>query len=53
LKTLYGTGFDRLEPDGKVHHVGGIKYVIKDGIIYDAHRLLDDVAAMVDAQKAH
>ena len=53
LKTLYGTGFDRLEADGKVHHVGGIKYVIKDGIVYDAHRLLDDVAAMVEAQKAH
>lgn len=51
LKTLYGTGFDRLEPDGKIHHVGGIKYTIKDGIVYDAHKLLDDVAAMVEAQK--
>ena len=51
LKTLYGTGVDRLEPDGKVHHVGGIKYVIKDGIVYDARKLLDDVAAMVEAQK--
>jgi imidazolonepropionase-like amidohydrolase len=52
LKTLYGTGFDRLGPDGIVHHVGGVKYTIKDGIIYDAHRLLDDVAAMVEAAKA-
>jgi hypothetical protein len=52
LKTLYGTGFDRLEQDGKIHHVGGIRYVIKDGIIYDAHQLLDEVAAMVAAQKA-
>jgi imidazolonepropionase-like amidohydrolase len=51
LKTLYGTGFDRLGPDGKVQHVGGIKYTIKDGIVYDAHKLLDDVAAMVEAQK--
>lgn len=52
LKTLYGTGFDRLETDGKIHHVGGIKYVIKDGIVYDAHQLLDEIAAMVQAQKA-
>ncbi|HET7281190.1 MAG TPA: amidohydrolase family protein [Sphingomicrobium sp.] len=52
LKTLYGTGFDRLEADGKIHHVGGIKYVIKDGIVYDAHQLLDEIAAMVQAQKA-
>lgn len=52
LKTLYGTGFDRLEPDGKVHHVGGIRYVVKDGIVYDARKLLDDVAGMVGAQKA-
>jgi hypothetical protein len=26
--------------------------VIKDGIVYDAHQLLDEVAAMVAAQKA-
>jgi hypothetical protein len=52
LKTLYGTGFDRLEQDGKIHHVGGIKYVIKDGIVYDAHQLLDEIAAMVQDQKA-
>jgi imidazolonepropionase-like amidohydrolase len=52
LKTLYGTGFDRLGPDGKMRHVGGIKYTIKDGIVYDAQQLLDEVAAMVAAQKA-
>ena len=31
--------------------VGGVKYTIKDGIIYDAKRLLNDVKKMVDAQK--
>jgi hypothetical protein len=31
--------------------VGGVKYTIKDGIIYDARRLLADVAEMVRAQK--
>ncbi|HEY7569097.1 MAG TPA: hypothetical protein VH762_16065, partial [Gemmatimonadaceae bacterium] len=52
LKTLYGTGFVRLnDKTGKVERVGGIKYTIKDGIIYDARKLLADVAAMVDKQK--
>ena len=52
FKTLYGTGFERVAPDGKVQRVGGVKYTIKDGIIYDAQRLLADVATMVEAQKA-
>ena len=52
FKTLYGTGFERLGPDGKVQRVGGIRFTIKDGIIYDAHKLLADVEAMVAAQKA-
>ena len=51
LKTLYGTGFERLDRDGKVERVGGVRYTIKDGIIYDARALLADVAAMVAAQK--
>ena len=52
LKTLYGTGFERLDKDGKIERVGGVKYTIKDGIVYDARALLADVAAMVDQQKA-
>ncbi len=52
LKTLYGTGFVRLnDKTGKVERVGGIKYTIKDGIIYDARKLLADVAALVAKQK--
>jgi imidazolonepropionase-like amidohydrolase len=52
LKTLYGNGFVRLnDRTGKVERVGGVKWVIKDGIIYDARKLLDDVAKMVDKQK--
>jgi adenine deaminase len=52
LKTLYGTGFVRLnDKTGKVERVGGVKYTIKDGIIYDARKLLADVAAMVAKQK--
>jgi hypothetical protein len=52
LKVLYGTGALRLnEKTGRAERVGGIKYTIKDGIVYDAKQLLADVAAMVDTQK--
>jgi imidazolonepropionase-like amidohydrolase len=52
FKTLYGSGFIRLnDSTGKVERVGGVKYTIKDGIVYDAKKLLDDVAKMVEAQK--
>ena len=37
--------------DNEVVRVGGVKYTIKDGIIYDAKQLLADVKAMVDAEK--
>ena len=52
LKVLYGTGAIRLNDDtGLVERVGGVKYVIKDGIVYDAKKLLADVKAMVDAAR--
>jgi imidazolonepropionase-like amidohydrolase len=52
LKVLYGTGAVRLnEETGKAERVGGIKYTIKDGIVYDARQLLADVARMVEKQK--
>jgi len=53
FKVLYGTGAVRLnDKTGQVERVGGIKYTIKDGIVYDAKKLLDDVAAMVTKQKS-
>ena len=52
LKVLYGTGVVRLnDKTGKPERVGGVKYTIKDGIIYDAKRLLKDVEEMVIKQK--
>jgi len=51
LKVLYGTGAIKLTEDNEVVRVGGVKYTIKDGIIYDAKRLLAEVKAMVDAEK--
>ena len=49
---LYGTGAIKLTEDNEVVRVGGVKYTIKDGIIYDAKQLLADVKAMVDEAKA-
>jgi imidazolonepropionase-like amidohydrolase len=52
FKVLYGTGHIRLnDKTGKVERVGGVKYTVKDGIVYDAKKLLDDVAKMVEKQK--
>lgn len=52
LKVLYGTGAIKLTDANEVVRVGGVKYTIKDGVIYDAKRLLAEVKAMVDAEKA-
>src|SRR4051794_25876002 len=52
LKVLYGTGHQRLNPQtNRQEKVGGVKYTIKDGIVYDAQKLLAEVAASVAAQK--
>lgn len=52
LKVLYGTGAVRLNDEtGELDRVGGVKYTIKDGIIYDAKQLLKDVEDMVNEQK--
>jgi imidazolonepropionase-like amidohydrolase len=53
LKALYGTGAIRLnDQTGQVERAGGVKWTIKDGIIYDAKKLLEDVAQMVEKAKA-
>jgi imidazolonepropionase-like amidohydrolase len=52
LKVLYGTGVLRLnDQTGQMERVGGVKYTIKDGIVYDAKQLLRDVEEMVIKQK--
>ncbi len=51
LKVLYGTGAVRLTEDNKVIRAGGVKYTVKDGVIYDAKKLLADVKRMVDEAK--
>ena len=52
FKVLYGNGHVKLnDATGKVERIGGVKYTIKDGIVYDAKQLLAEVAAMVEKQK--
>ena len=51
LQFLYGTGAVQINDQNKVYRKGGIKYTIKDGIIYDARKLLGDVKNMVEADK--
>ncbi len=51
FKVLYGTGAIKLTEENEVVRVGGVKYTIKDGIIYDAKQLLQDVKEMVDKEK--
>lgn len=51
LKALYGTGAIKLTEDNEVIRAGGVKYTIKDGIIYDAKKLLEDVKKMVAEEK--
>ncbi len=51
VKVLYGTGAIKLTDDNEVVRVGGVKYTIKDGVVYDAKQLLEDVKEMVRKSK--
>jgi imidazolonepropionase-like amidohydrolase len=51
FKVLYGTGAIKVNEKNEVVRVGGVKYTIKDGIIYDAKKLLADVRRMVREAK--
>jgi hypothetical protein len=51
LQYLYGTGAVYLNDKNELTRKGGVKYTIKDGVVYDAKKLLAEVKAMVDASK--
>lgn len=51
LQYLYGAGAIYMNEKNEVVRKGGVKYTIKDGIIYDAKKLLADVKKMVDGEK--
>ncbi|MAO65871.1 MAG: amidohydrolase [Balneola sp.] len=52
LKVLYGTGAIYVNDENVPVRKGGVRYTIKDGIVFDAKELLKDVAEMVEAAKA-
>ena len=52
FKVLYGTGAIKLTKDNEVVRVGGVKYTISNGVVYDAKQLLQQVKQMVDEAKA-
>ena len=51
FKVLYGTGHFRLGEDGQPTRVGGVKYTIKGGVVYDARELLADVRSIVESAR--
>ncbi len=51
FQVLYGTGAIRLDAENKPVRVGGVRYTIKDGILYDAPKLLADVRRIVAEAK--
>ncbi len=52
FKVLYGTGAIKFDPETRtVQRVGGIKYTIKDGVVFDTQALLAEVRRMVAESK--
>jgi imidazolonepropionase-like amidohydrolase len=51
LASLYGTGAIKLDANNEPVRAGGVKYTIKDGIVYDARKLLSDVRKIVREAK--
>ncbi|TVP52112.1 MAG: amidohydrolase [Mongoliibacter sp.] len=52
FKVLYGTGAIRIGDDNEPYRAGGVKYTVKDGIVYDAKQMLEDVRTIVNQHKA-
>ena len=53
FKVLYGTGHRLLNRETmEMETTGGIRYTIKDGIVFDAKQLLADVRELVAEQKS-
>lgn len=52
FKVLYGTGHFKLNEQNEPMRTKGVRYTIKDGIVYDAQELLGDVRRLVEEAKA-
>ena len=51
LSALLRDSLDVVAEDGQPTRVGGVKYTIKGGVVYDARELLADVRAIVEAAR--
>lgn len=51
FKVLYGTGHFKLNDENQPIRTQGIRYTIKDGIVFDSQQLLQDVRAIVAEYK--
>ena len=51
FKALFGTGAIKVDENNNPVRVGGVRYTIKDGIVYDAKALLSDVRRLVAESK--
>ena len=51
FKVFYGTGAIRLDEQNRPIRAGGVRWTIKDGIVYDAPQLLADVRRIVREAK--
>lgn len=51
FRYLYSFGAIRLGPEGTPYRTSGIVHTIKDGVVIDNKRLMEEVAAMVAASK--
>ena len=52
FKVLYGHGHYQLNAQNQPERTKGVRYTIKDGVVYDAQQLLSDVRQLVSAAKA-
>ncbi len=52
FKVLYGIGVTRFTPEGQALHRHGLKYTIRDGVVFDARALLREVEEMVRQARA-
>lgn len=52
LKVLYATGHVKLDPEtNRPVRVGGVDYVVKNGVVYDGDELRDEIKSMVSTEK--
>lgn len=51
FKVLYGTGHYQLNEENQAERTQGIRYTVRNGVVYNAAELLADVRAMVAAAK--